>query len=181
MKLGFGIVWLSFVSIFTFVFMASLFASGAPLVIGLGVGGFLSIFWFVGISMIRQGYKEYKANKETDLYGEECYAKIINVYESGSYVNDNPEYKADMIVYIPSNGEVLKLAETVGFNYSLFKPGTIVSGKYYNGDININKESSGITLPYEADEKIKAFMKHYNISDPANVIVIDGVEYVRKD
>ena len=46
----------------------------------LVIGGFLSIFWFVGISLVRSGYKQLKKNKETELYGNECYAIYIYHY-----------------------------------------------------------------------------------------------------
>lgn len=179
--LGFAIFWLSFIAVFTFVFMGSMVATGAPFVMYLFVGAFLSIFWFVGIAMLRASYKQLKKNKETQMYGNECYAKVIELYESGTYVNDRPEYKGDFIVYDTVTGEVQKVSEVVGFNYNAFKPGTTVKGIYYNGDINIDKNTVGMALPYEAETKIKEFMAHYNISDPTDVVIINGVEYIRKN
>lgn len=179
--IAFGIFWLGFIALFTFVFMGSLIASGAPFIMYLVIGGFLSIFWFVGISLVRSGYKQLKKNKETELYGNECYARVVEIYESGTYVNGRPEYKADFVLYDTVSGETNKVTEIVGFNYNAFKPGTTVKGIYYNGDINIDKNTVGIAMPYEAETKIKEFMAHYNISDPTEVVVINGVEYVRKN
>lgn len=181
MMMFFALFWLGFVGVFTFVFMGGMFATEAPFAMIIFVAAFLSIFWFVGITLLRTALKEHKKNKETELYGVECYARTINVYESGTYVNDNPEYKADFILYVTSTGEVQKVSEVVGYNYNAFKPGTTIKGKYYNGDINFDKTTVGITLPYEAENKIKEFMVHYNISEPTDVVVINGVEYVRKN
>lgn len=179
-QLFFGIIWLSFIAFFTIMFMSAMVASSAPFPILIFVTLFLSIFWYVGIVFVKAGYKQYKANKNTDLYGEECFGKVIKVYETGAYVNDSPEYKADFVVYIPSINEVLVVSEVIGYTTREYPIGSSIRGKYYNGDVNIIEKGTIVTLSPFAEEKIKEYMNHYGLN-PENKIVIDGVEYVRKD
>lgn len=176
----FGLVWLGFIAFFTIMFMSAMIASSAPFPILIFVVLFLSMFWYVGIVMVKSGIKQYKANKNTDLYGEECYGKITAVYETGSYVNDNPEYKADIVVYIPSINDVVTVSEVIGYSKKEYPLGTPVRGKYYNGDINIIERGPIVTMSPFAEEKINEYMKHYGLT-PQDTVVIDGVEYVRKD
>lgn len=181
-EFGFGLVWLVLVAMFTIVFLISATFSGAPIYIPIFLILFLSLFWYVGIYLIVKGYKKIKANKETNLYGELCYAVISNIYESGAYVNNNPEYKADFLVYIYSRGEVELVSEVVGFDYTQYKIGTCVKVKYYNGDINIESVEPKDSLPYDVEAEIQKYKEHYNINLPSDdAIIIDGVEYVRKD
>ena len=172
-QLFFGLFWLGFIAIFTIIFMSAMIASSAPFPIVIFVVLFLSIFWYVGIIMLKSGIKQYKANKNTDLYGEECFGKITSIYESGTYVNENP-------VYIPSINDVLTVSEVIGYSKKEYPLGTPVRGKYYNGDINIIERGPIVTISPFAEEKINEYMKHYGLT-PQDTVVIDGVEYVRKD
>lgn len=178
----FGVVWLVFIAVFTIMFIVISVFSGAPFYIPILFLLILSLFWFVGIHLTVKGYKKIKADKETKLYGELCYGIISNIYESGAYVNDNPEYKADLLVYISSRREVELVSEVIGFDYNKYEIGTCVKLKYYNGDINIESVESNNALPYDAEAEIKRYKEHYKINLPSDdTIIIDGVEYVRKD
>ena len=63
---------------------------------------FLAFFWIIWLFMLFRGIRKIIKNAATDMKGEECFGKVCNIYESVSYVNDVPELKADILVYIPS-------------------------------------------------------------------------------
>ena len=70
-----------------------------------------------------------------------------NLYRSidGSYVNDAPEYQADVYLYITSEGRTETITEIIGFDPMKYPIKSYVKVKYYQGDINI-EEGEGILI-----------------------------------
>lgn len=177
-ELIFGTIWMGILSVFTYFMYADFLNDGiSPL---KNPATFIVLlFWVVGISVFIKGLVKIIKNIQTNKYGEECYGKICDVYESGNYVNGRPEYKADVLVYIPSSGETQTISETVGFNEYKYDLGSYLKLKYYKGDINFLYEVGINELPSDVRFKIEG--KKTEGINGKNTITIDGVEYVRKD
>ena len=92
----FSIIWLIFTGIFTFAGIMSS-SSIDPMAIIVIV-----LFWIIGIFLFIKGLRKVIKNHKTEKYGEECYGIVNNIYPTGTYINHQPEFKADFIVYIPS-------------------------------------------------------------------------------
>lgn len=185
-KLVFGAIWLSFISVFTKIMYSD---TGTVTVNGEIVSHeefhamilpklFIGIFWLVGIIFFVSGLLEILKNYKTDKYGEPCYGRIINVFNSGSYVNGVPELKANIAVYVESTGTLEYTEEILGLAPKVpYSKGDYVEGKYYNGDINITSEISQSEVPSHIVSELNELIKDDLIED---TIIIDGVEYVRK-
>ena len=144
----FGILWTAITAFITTVFIvasgviqanlnaASEYPSDVNAVL-IPVLGFMSIFWIIGIIMLTVGIKKEKRDKKTEQYGEECYGKIMNVYPSGTYVNNRAEFKADFKIYITSERMIKTISETIGFNPVDYPINGYVKVKYYENDINV--------------------------------------------
>ena len=141
----FGTVWTIFTAFMTFAWISS---EGKFLVsdsIGLRykftvLGGqmcFFGIFWLVGLTILCIGVKKLIRNANTNKFGEECFGVVCNIYNSGTYMNDAPELKSDVLVYIPSLNETKVISEVVGVGQSEYEVGSYVRLKYYNDDINL--------------------------------------------
>ena len=119
---------------------------------------------------------------------------VTDIYESGTYVNDNPEWKSDFKV-IDKNGNLVDCSEIVGFNENKYPVGSFVKVKYHNGDINIleavseSQISNMVLLDYKkvfdaeiANENLKR-NNIPNVSSTycAEIIVINGIKYQRGD
>lgn len=139
----------------------------------------LGIFLIVGITLIVKGFKKLVIDFSTNTKGEECFGKIYNTYNSGVYINESPELKADILVYIPSIGETRVISEVIGFDRLKYPFGSFVKLKYYNGDINLQAVVDEQELPANA----RAEFEKFNLSflGLEKTIFVNGVEYVRKD
>lgn len=186
-ELVFGLMWTAITAIVTFGFYGTtgdVYVNGTPVSHEafsemLGPKLFLGLFWVVGLFMIGWGLTKIIKNTLTKVKGEECYGRITNVYKSGAYVNDRPELKADFLVYMPSIQDTQILSETIGFNRYKYPIGSYVRLKHYNGDINIEGIIDEFELPSDAKYHFDELpLANQNDQD---TIVIDGVEYVRKD
>lgn len=171
----FGILWTAITAFITITFIvasriiqadlnaASEYPSDVNAVL-IPVLGFLSIFWIIGIIMVIVGIKKEKRDKKTEQYGEECYGKIMNVYPSGTYVNNRPLFKADFKIYIPSERVVRTISEEVGFNPVDYPINGYVKIKYYDNDINvesvISKNFVPTTIFEMLDSNVQVFEKN---------------------
>lgn len=183
----FGIIWTIFTAFFTWGFYGT---NGNVTVNGHLVSHeefsdmlwpkiFISIFWIAGLFILLRGLKKVIRNVSTDAKGEVCFGKICDVYNSGTYVNGRPELKADVLVYIPSIQETKIISEIIGFDRYKYRNGPYVRLKYYNGDINFEEVIDSTDLPLDAqNELVKSQSYNTNLKD---TIVVDGIEYVRKD
>lgn len=170
-NLIFGLIWTTI----TFICTLPVLFEGE-----IGVMLFLSFFWIIGIYLIKSGLKEIRTNKATDNFGEECFGIITDIYETGTYVNDVPELKADIKAYIPSLLETISVSEKLGLAHKAgeYDIGTYVLLKYYNGDVNIVYSVDEAILPADAKYELeKIAPQKTSVQD---TIILDGVEYVRK-
>jgi len=178
----FGAIWTAIIAFITFII---LFISGmtqnviestdASSTIGISVAlipmlAFMSIFWAIGIIILVIGIKKYKTDKATEKFGDECYAKIVNVYPSGTTVNGRREFKADFLVYVSMSRAVKKIAEIIGFDPVDFPVNSYARVKYYNNDINIKEIISVNSVPVNIRDAIESYKKQpiandYNIKD----------------
>ena len=159
----FGLIWTSITAILTFVFYSGTsgeiyvndeLVSQAEFNEMLWPKLFFGIFWAIGLFMIYWGLKRIIKDKKTNAFGEICYGKITDIFESGTYINEVPELKAQIVLYIPSINDIKIVSEVIGlyglvYNYEI---GKCVEVKYYNGDINFEKVLDIQDLPYEAQE-----------------------------
>ena len=166
-----GLIWTSM----TLIFTIPILLDGQILAML-----FISIFWIVGIYLIKTGLQEVRTNKATDNFGEECFGIITDIYETGTYVNSVPELKAELKAYIPSLGRTISAAEKIGLADKVieYDIGTYVLLKYYNGDVNIIYSVDEMILP--ADAKLELSQVAPQQTSVQDTIIIDGVEYVRK-
>ena len=182
----FGLFWLLFTAFFTFIS----YAGGTTISVNGQIVSqeefnamlfpkiFLGIFWAIGIIMIIWGLKKIIRNYKTDTYGEVCYGKIINIFNSGTYVNNIPELKARVSVYIESLGTLEEIEEVIGLaTKKKYNIGDYIEGKYYNGDINIESYIPETMIP----SHLRHTFDNVLVSTSENTIIVDGVEYIRKD
>ena len=166
----FGAIWTAFTA---FITLIMIFASGimqsvidstnAPIskaVTILPALGFMSIFWIIGIIILGLGIKKYKQDKATENFGQECYAKIVNVYPSGTRINNRMEFKADFLVYVPMRGNVIKVAEIIGFNPVDYPVNSYAKVKYYNNDINFIENLSIDRVPVNIRDSIDNYKQN---------------------
>lgn len=184
----FGLIWTSITAILTFVFYSGTsgeiyvndeLVSQAEFNEMLWPKLFFGIFWAIGLFMIYWGLKRIIKDKKTNAFGEICYGKITDIFESGTYINEVPELKAQIVLYIPSINDIKIVSEVIGlyglvYNYEI---GKCVEVKYYNGDINFEKVLDIQDLPYEAQEILNEFKTEM----PKEKVMYNGVEYIRKD
>lgn len=185
-KLFFGAIWLSFISVFTRIMYSD---TGTVTVNGEIVSHeefhamlwpkiFIGIFWLVGILFFVSGLLEILKNYKTDKYGEPCYGRILNIYNSGTYINDVPELKANICVYLESTGTLEFVDEILGVATKVpYSKGDYIEGKFYKGDINITSEISQSNIPSHIVSELSGLLKNDYTED---TIIIDGVEYVKK-
>jgi len=141
---------------------------------------FLGIFWLIGLTMLFIGIRKIIKNIQIETKGEQGFGKICDIYHNGVCINDNPQYKADVSLYIPSTGKSMLVSEVIGLNYYAYQIGSYVEVKCYNNSINIVRTVGKEELPYEALNLLEPIETRKNLNQE-NTIVVDGVEYVRKD
>ena len=137
-ELIFGIIWTIITAFITFAFYGT---TGDVTVNGSLVSHeefsamlwpklFFGIFWLVGFFMLFRGLRKIIRDTSTNIKGEECFGKVCDIYNSGSYVNGRPELKADILVYIDSIQETKIVSEIIGFNMYKYRIGSYVKLKY---------------------------------------------------
>ena len=183
----FGVIWLLITGMVTLGFYsgtASTITVNGQLVSQeefnamLGPKIFMGIFWAVGIIMIIVGLRKIIKNAQTEKFGEVCYGRIIDIMRTGTRVNNVPELKAIVQVYIESEGRLDTIEEVIGLATKReYNIGDFIEGKYYNGDINIDSYIPETVIPLHIQEKLK----NIKINSTENEIMVDGVKYIRKD
>lgn len=189
-ELIFGVIWTIFIAFFT---LGAYGTNGNVTVNGNLVSHdefssmlfpkiIIGLFWVIGFWLIFQGLKKIIKDSTTNKNGEICFGKICNIYHSGTYVNGYPELKADILVFIPSTQETKTISEIIGFDINKYQIDSYVRLKYYNGDVNIEDVVDSSILPLNAQDILVSSRNTENYNMALNdTIVIDGVEYVRKD
>ena len=187
-ELIFGIMWTAITALITFFFYGTTgdisvngnWGSHEEFSSMLWPKIFFGIFWAVGIFMLVKGIRKIIRDTSTNLKGEECFGKVCNIYNSGSYVNGKPELKADILVYINSIQETKMLSEVIGFDMYKYRIGSYVKLKYYNDDINLEGIIDVSELPSDAKYQFEK-SQTFSDSNSKDTIIVDGIEYVRKD
>ncbi len=183
----FGVIWLSITGLVTLGFYsgtASSITVNGQLVsqeefnLMLWPKIFLGIFWVIGIIMIIVGLRKIIKNAQTEKFGEVCYGRIIDIMRTGTLVNNVPELKAVVQVFIESEGRLDTIEEVIGLATNRkYNIGDYIEGKYYNGDINIDSYIPETVMPLHIQEKLR----NIKINTSEDEIIVDGVKYVRKD
>jgi hypothetical protein len=174
----FGLSWLLFSSLFLGIMIISTSQSGAEIPIFVFI--ILGLFVAIGLFMFIKGLKKIIQNKKTEKYGEICYGIITNVYPDGSYVNDAPEYQADVYLYITSEGRTETITEIIGFDPMKYPIKSYVKVKYYQGDINIEEGLSSIKdIPMATQRYFKEYEDFREQTE--DIIIVNGKKYKRID
>jgi hypothetical protein len=179
--LKFGILW----TLITSVMLIILLKAGQ-------INIWVLIFWGIGIFMIIKGVIELVRNGFTTKKGVLCYGIIKSVSTTGLSVNGNPEYKADVAVYIESENKVVHCTEKIGFNPEEYEEGSCVKVKYYKDDINfIEKNVDFNMITYNAQNNLSEYYidkkSEVTLINPKviykndNIIEVNGVNYKKID
>ena len=197
MDIIFGIIWTSFTAIFAFVIFASSVSTsdvnGDPtgLSFNLEPGLVLpliivTVFFIIGIVMIVQGIRKIIKDSKTKKLGIPCYGVIQKLQPTGTYINEQPEYKAVLDVINPNTNQLERIEEVVGFSYYKFPIGSYVMCKYYNGDINFENKIEPGEVPGNYKDKLKPIdyetdfgCPNFEFSEDREYVTIDGVKYKR--
>ena len=181
-KLIFGLVWELFVGVF---FLICIFAG----VLDLFVILFFLLFLLAGGFVLYLGIKDILKDRKTSANGEICYGIITNIDSDSSsvQVNGQSQYKATVDFYVSSMNCMKSLSESVGYKFGKYSIGSCVKIKFYNDDINIIENNIDInTLPYNIQDYLKGVKQNNAVPDglytgEENVIIINGVRYIRDD
>jgi len=172
-ELIFGLIWTLFSSIFVVVMFL---AEDVPPFFIL----IIALFIIIGVFLFIKGLLKVIKNIKTNKYGEVCYGYINNIYPDGSYVNGSPEYKADIYTYIPSTNTTENISEIIGFDSLKYPVESYIVGKYYEGDINIEKRLDSFQeLPLNAQYCFNNIEEQKKASE--NIIIINGQKYQKID
>lgn len=170
-ELIFGIVW----TLFSLIFVIAILCAKPIQIYALL---FIGIFILIGVYLIIKGLKKVIKDMKTKNKGEECFGIIKNKYTTGNYVNNNPQYKVDVCVYIESENRVETISEVIGFNPEKYMINSYVKLKYYDNDINIieNVDYTNIS------ENAKYYLKDQSVDEQnPEIITVNGVRYKRMD
>lgn len=129
----------------------------------------------VGLYMFIKGFIKIIRNRNTSKKGEECFAMVEGVSETGKLSDGKPIYKASFIVYVDSIFETRRVYETIGVNPSKYPLGCFVKVKYYAGDINI------LNIVYDESiisDEIKQKIRN-DVSPVQDEVIVDGDRYIR--
>lgn len=139
-------------------------------------------FFLMGFFLIYRGIKKIIANTKTELNGVIGYGKILRIYPTGTTLNGDKEMQAKVIVFIPSLHETYEITESIGFSKkaSKYRVGQFVEVKYFDSDINFEKIIEKERLPYGYEERLELPIEEVE-DDENNTIIINGVEYIKKD
>ena len=102
----FGIIW----TVITTLVAVPMCLGGINLFLGL----FFLLFYGIGITMITIGARTIHKNNMTKKYGIPCYGIVLNVVETGTYVNGAPEYKAEVQIMNPETSNIETIYEIIG-------------------------------------------------------------------
>lgn len=127
---------------------------------------FIGLFLIIGIAFMFFGLKKIIRDIMTSKRGIECLGKIVDVYPSGTYINERPQLKADFAVYLESENRVDVFSEIVGMDWYNFPKGSWFKLKYYEGDINVGEKIKNEEVPINIVDMVD---NAYNL-DSGNVI-----------
>lgn len=182
----FGLVW---TSIMTPIFIMCLVVPGEQRG-GVDMDFFLFcillLFELIGLFLLISGLKKIIKDKKTKKYGIQCYGIIREINETGSYINNNPEYKALLQFVNPETYQVENIEEIIGLDYYKYSVNSYILCKYYQGDINLEKQVSDNEIPGDIKKRLDSLQKKINSSDlefssDGEYVTIDGVQYKKNE
>ena len=183
-KFKFGLIWTLFV---TPIFIMCLVIPGEQRG-GVDMSPLLFLFFilfeFIGLYLLIIGLKTIIKDKKTKKYGTQCYGIVRDIQHTGSYSNENPEYKAVVDIVNPKTNQIEKIEEIIGFDNSKYPINSYVLCKFYEGDVNFervifeNEVPGGIKriLVRNAQQKHPEYMD-LEFSPDKEFVTIDGVKY----
>lgn len=123
----------------------------------------LGAFLLIGIVFIIVGLKKIIRDRMTTVKGVECFGRIINVYPSGTTVNEVPELMADVLIYMPLDGKAEIMSEVIGLSSNTeYENGCYVKVKQYKRDINfeerVTEDSIPLNIKQLLDDESKVFI-----------------------
>jgi len=181
-KFIFGLLWTAFV---TPIFIMCLVIPGEQRG-GVDMNPLLFIFFiifeFIGLYMLISGLKKIINDKKTKKYGVKCYGIIREIQETGSYINNSPEYKAILDFLNPETTQIETIEEIIGFDYNKYPVNSYILCKYYKGDINLEKLISEYKVPGDIKKYLVPIQQVPNYSNlefssDGEYVIIDGVKY----
>ena len=181
-KFIFGLVWTAFI---TPIFILCLVVPGEQRG-GVDMNPFLFIFFIlfelIGLYLLISGLIKIIKDKKTKKYGVQCYAVIDDIQETGSYVNNNPEYKAILNFVNPVTHQVETIEEIIGFDYNKYPINSYILCKYYQNDINLENLIYENEVPEDIKKQLvpKQQVPNYSnleFSSDREYVTIDGIQY----
>ena len=177
-ELVFGIIWTA-ISAFCMVGVLSTGESVSQMSVPIV---FVGIFVCIGIFMMFRGCRKLWKNMQTKVNGEPCYGRVLNVERNGCYVNNQPMYKAEILVYSELDCTDYTIWEDIGFDPARFPIGSFLKVLYYKGDINFTEDSYNIDdMPESRKQLLLSKSQFISSADNENIITIGGVRYIRED
>lgn len=146
---------------------------------------FVSIFFIIGLFLFLKGLKQVISDIITALNGEEIYGYVVDILPTREYVNNNALFKAQIFAIV-KHGKCQMFFEPVGFWGEAKKYNNqYVKLKYCKKDVNIldiaDESLVPIDLKNQVDSKFKDKQIENIVSSEKDVVIIDGVKYIRDD
>jgi hypothetical protein len=174
--LVFGIIWLTFSILMSIPFYISVGAAGASEMIFM-LFLFFSIFYAVGLWILIRGIKRVTKDKATDRMGAVTVGKVLRIGKTGTYVNGNPELKAEIASYDTQTMRIKAYVEVIGFAPAKYRPGQYLRVKVYEDDLNILGEIDENEVSIKDKEIID---RAFPTPEDEKVVYINGVKYVQE-
>ena len=192
-ELIFGLIWTAFTSLFLFLMYGipsmNYTVNGNSVTREefhsmLGPKLFIGMFLGIGIFLIIHGARKVIRNMQTKVNGEECFGRVLAIAKTGTYINERPVYKAQVLLISNVEGTDYTIWEEIGFNPRRFQIGEYIKVLYYKGDINFIDEEEYSTQ-YDIPEDTKRYLNDLSQdlipTSNDDSILIDGVRYIRED
>lgn len=164
----FGLLWTAFI---TPIFIMCLVIPGEQRN-GVDMNPLLFIifivFEFIGLYLLFKGLKKIIKDKKTKKYGIQCYGIINDIQVTGSYVNGKPEYKVILDFVNPETHQVDTIEEIIGFDYDKYPINSFILCKYFQGDINLEKQITWNEVPKEIKKYLAPVQQIPNYSSIEN-------------
>jgi hypothetical protein len=150
---------------------------------------FFGVFLLIGIAFLIVAIKKLIVNAKTSMNGDELYGYILDTRPNGTYVNGQPLFNAE-ILFRDTSGKFRILADGIGNKTVKYYPGSYVKIKHFNNDINIIDAADEYQVPLDVKNLMEAELSHPRYSnyqsssihcESSDTVIIDGVEYVKKD
>lgn len=181
-KLIFGLIWTFFVTFIIIVCLVVPGEQGKAMDMSLPLFIYLTLFELIGLFMLSGGLKKIIKDKRTKTNGMHCYGIIRDIQVTGSYINNDPEYKAIIDFVNPETDKVENTEEIIGFKYNEYPINSYILCKYYQGDINLESTISESMVPEEIKKALAPAKKitdysSIEFSSDGEYVTIDGVQY----